>query len=525
MYRQIRRLCRLQLGNLFGINEFRYTKDRAKKMRYLGLAVVWVLLIVMLVGYVTAYAAVLGWLGMAEIVPIYLYVISGILMLFFTFFKAGSVLFSVKGYEMLVSLPVSRAAVIISRFLSMYVTNLLLGLLIMIPGMVVCGCFIRPGAWFFVTGLLGTLFLPMLPLTVASIFGAAITAVSTRFRHKSIGETALMVLVVIATLAVSMTVPEQTVQMESAMIKDLAEILTEQLGSFYPPALWFQKALWGDFGAFALLLFVPTAIFAVFIAVLQKHFYTICAALCAVTAKNNYKMQELKTSGIVTALWKKELKRYFASSVYVTNTVVGHVMLVFAAAALLVIGPQKLEQMMAVSGVTLQLQSCIPYIMSCMMCMMPITAASISMEGNTFWQIQTLPVQSRDVYNSKILVNLTIAAPFYLVTEVLLCIAQKPTLTELLWMLVIPACYLVFVSVIGITINLVFPVFDWENEVRVVKQGAAMSIAMLVGTGSSVLPLIGIILAGEGLVNGIRVATILILAVLTIIFYQKNNKY
>lgn len=525
MYRQIRRLCRLQLGNLFGINEFRYTKDRAKKMRYLGLAVVWALLIVMLVGYVTAYAAVFGWLGMAEIAPIYLYVVAGILMLFFTFFKAGSVLFSVKGYEMLVSLPVSRAAVIISRFLSMYVTNLLLGLLIMIPGMVVCGYFITPGAWFFLTGLLGTLFLPMLPLTVASIFGAVITAVSTRFRHKSIGETALMVSVVIATLAVSMTVPEQTVQMESAMIKDLAEILTEQLGSFYPPALWFQKALWGDFGAFALLLFVPTAIFAVFIAVLQKHFYTICAALCAVTAKNNYKMQELKTSGIVTALWKKELKRYFASSVYVTNTVVGHVMLVFAAVALLVIGPQKLEQMMAVSGVTLQLQSCIPYIMSCMMCMMPITAASISMEGNTFWQIQTLPVQSRDVYNSKILVNLTIAAPFYLVTEVLLCIAQKPTLTELLWMLVIPACYLMFVSVIGITINLAFPVFDWENEVRVVKQGAAMSIAMLVGTGSSVLPLIGIILAGEGMVNGIRVATVLTLAVLTIIFYQKNNKH
>ena len=93
MLRQIGRLCRLQMGNLFGINEFRYTKDRAKKNRYLGLGVVWVILILMVIGYVTALAAGLSWLGMAEVVPMYLYTISSLLILVFTFFKAGSHIF------------------------------------------------------------------------------------------------------------------------------------------------------------------------------------------------------------------------------------------------------------------------------------------------------------------------------------------------------------------------------------------------------------------------------------------------
>ena len=101
MSKQVIRLCRLQLANLFGMNEFRYTKDMGKKKRMAGLGIIYIMLIVMVIGYVGALSAGLGMIGMAEIIPMYLYTIASLLMLFFTFFKAGSVLFSMKGYEVI----------------------------------------------------------------------------------------------------------------------------------------------------------------------------------------------------------------------------------------------------------------------------------------------------------------------------------------------------------------------------------------------------------------------------------------
>jgi ABC-2 type transport system permease protein len=55
MPRQIRLLVELQICNLFGLNEFRHTKDAKKKHRYMAMAAVWALLIVMLVVYIALF--------------------------------------------------------------------------------------------------------------------------------------------------------------------------------------------------------------------------------------------------------------------------------------------------------------------------------------------------------------------------------------------------------------------------------------------------------------------------------------
>ena len=83
MSKQIIRLCRLQLVNLFGINEFLHTKDKGKKGRYLGLAVVWIMLIAMGAFYVGAFSYGLIMMEIADIVPMYLYAVASLLILIF----------------------------------------------------------------------------------------------------------------------------------------------------------------------------------------------------------------------------------------------------------------------------------------------------------------------------------------------------------------------------------------------------------------------------------------------------------
>lgn len=524
MISQVIKLCRLQLANLFGINEFRYTKDKSKKARSTGLAVVWVLLIIMVIGYVGTFAYGLILFEMEDIVPMYLYAVASLLILIFSFFKAGSVLFSMKGYEMLVSLPVSKAAIVISRFCCMYVTNLLAGLLIMLPGMAVYGYFVRPTAWFYVIFLLGTIFLPLFPLTISSILGAGITAISARTKHKSLAETLFMLAVIIGIMAGSMLLSEKEEMLTTDFLKNMAEVLSAQIGRTYPPAIWFGNALSGDFGALVLLIVIPTVIFVIFIAILQKYFQSICMAIHTVSAKNNYKMANLQVNGQVVALWKRELKRYFSSSVYVTNTIVGYVMAVIVAIGIFFVGMDEIENVLAVSNIEQIFTKCMPYGLACLITLTSITSCSISLEGNTLWQIQTLPVSAKQVYDSKILANLTVAAPFYLISVLFLSMSVDMSLLELFWLIVIPAAYLVFMCVAGITANLAFPVFDWENEVRVVKQSASMLVTMLTGMVSSILPFAGMVFIEERFSNIINIVVLLVLATITSVLYIRNNK-
>lgn len=523
MISQVMRLCRLQLVNLFEINELRFTKDKAKRARYIGLDIVRLMVLLIIVGYVGGFAYGMVFLGMADIIPLYLYAIASLLILLFSFFMAGSVLFSMKGYEMLVTLPVSKSAIVISRFGSMYVTNTLWGLLIMLPGMVVYGHFEKPSLGFYAIFLLGSLFLPLLPLTISSIIGAGITAISSRMKHKSLVETSLMMIVVIGIMVFSMFVSEKEEMLTEDFFKNLAEVLSVQIGGLYPPAIWFADALSGDILALALVFIVPTVVFVVFILILQKYFQVICTAINAATAKNDYKMTSLRSSGQVTALWKRELKRYFSSSVYVTNTIVGYLLAAIFSIGICIMGVEQMETIMAVSNLDSVLARYMPFGLACLMTMTSTTSCSISLEGKTFWQIQTLPVTKKQVYDSKILTNLTVAAPFYVICVICLAMTVRLDLMQLFWLITIPAAYLLFACVLGITVNLALPVFDWESEVRVVKQSMTTLLSMLIGMVSSIVPFAGSIFIKEAFINVFYAVVLLGILILTGVLYRKNN--
>ena len=524
MIRQVLRLLKLQTVNLFGLNEFRYTKDSGKRKRYIALAAVWVLVIFMVGGYAGAMSYALVKTGMGNIIPMYVYTVVSLLILLFTFFKAGSIIFSMKGYELLISFPVSKSSIVISRFLSMYVTNLLMAMLVMIPAVAVYGVLEKPVISFYVMFLVGMLFAPLLPLTIASILGAAITAVSVRVKHKSIVQAVLMVILIVVVMAGSMLMSNNGEGFTEDMFKNMAKIMEEQIGKIYPPALWFDKAVYGQWSCMAVVLLVPLAVFGVFVAILQKHFQSICMKLNAVTTKNNYRIGKMDSSGVLKTLWRRELKRYFASGIYVTNTIVGYVMAVLATAAVFFVGADRMGEFKGIPDFGNVVKSALPFLIALLMSITSMTSCSISMEGKTFWQIQTLPVKSGKVYLSKIMANLTVAAPFYVISVVFACLTVEPDLATYFWIAVIPALYLFFMAVVGIRINLAFPVLNWDNEVRVVKQSASTLVTMLVGIITGVVPIACIVLLGTGAVNVVRAVTAVVLALVTVVLYVLNIK-
>lgn len=77
--------------------------------------------------------------------------------------------------------------------------------------------------------------------------------------------------------------------------------------------------------------------------------------------------------------------------------------------------------------------------------------------------------------------NLLLILPFYVLSELLLIFALKPGAGELLWLILIPAEIILFSCVYGITVNLHFPVLEWESEVRIVKQSASAMLGEWAG--------------------------------------------
>ena len=124
MLKQIKKLVGVSLCNTWGINVARFSRDRKKVTNVWMLAVSFLILACMGVTYITMLAYGLTQIGMGDIIPAYILMITSLVILVFTILKAGSILFQMKTYDMLISLPIKPSTIVASRFITMYVGNM-----------------------------------------------------------------------------------------------------------------------------------------------------------------------------------------------------------------------------------------------------------------------------------------------------------------------------------------------------------------------------------------------------------------
>ena len=105
----------------------------------------------------------------------------------------------------------------------------------------------------------------------------------------------------------------------------------------------------------------------------------------------------------------------------------------------------------------------------------------------------------------------------------MLIIARRPAGLELLWYLLLPVCMITFACVFGLTVNLKMPVFNWENEVVVVKQSASALIGGLGGGLIVVLCTVAIAVVPAAYGDIVKAVVCVLLAVATAILYNKNS--
>ena len=522
MLKQISILTKLELCNIFGLNVLRHTKDKKVKRKAYLMAGLWIFVILMVFSYVGGLSYGLLYLEAGDVIPAYLITLASLVMFFFGVFKAGGVIFNRNNYDILCSLPVPQSAIVASRFLRMYVENLILTLAVMIPGIAVYAWFLKPGVLFYLIGIICTLFIPMLPIAAATFLGALVTAIASRMKHKSVAEALLSVVLILGILGFSSRMSGMEEEITIDMLKELSATVTELLGKLYPPAVWMGNAMVSEnllqcLGCVGLCIVV----FLVVVAVVSVKFHPICRGLFGTYAKHNYRMEKLQTSSAIWALCKKEFKRYFSSGIYVTNTIIGPIMGTVLSIALCVVG---LDTITANLPISIDVEGVVPFFVAGIFCMMTVSSVAVSMEGKNWWIVKTLPLSAKTILDAKILMNLLLFLPFWLVAEVFLILALKPDLLELFWMILVPIVIMVFSCVYGIFINLLFPVMNWESEVSVVKQSASALLGGMGGMLVAVVCAVIVFMTSASYLNLVKLIICGVLLGLTALLYRKNNR-
>lgn len=515
MMKAVKQLTWLNFVNFLGINEARYAKDGKKKRQLLILGVAYLLLGSMLVFYAGMMTYGLILFGMREIIPVYLVTVISLLGFLFSVFRAGPWLFSNKAYEMLIVLPVPPAAIIISRFLTLYITDMIISVLSTVSVVAVCLMTGGFGVWFYISMILGSFILPLLPMTVAMLIGTGIYAITARMRQKNL----MQILFSVTFLVLYFTLIRNMNGTDEELMGDITEMMLAIKG-IYLPASWFGDGVWGNIPMYLLFVGISVGVFSAFAYIASKIFKTVCSSLSSHSAKRNYVMKKQKSVSVFRACFLREIKRYFSYPLYVMNTLVGFVMVILMP-ILLVFGQNDAISLILTSEIIVLLA---PFFIGMIVNTSPITTSAFSIEGKEFWLIQSLPIQVKDIIHSKLALNLIFAVPSVWVASTIITIPLRPSLPYLLWLYIIPTIYAVFGSVLGLWVNMKAPVMTWDNIAQIVKQSKAVLFMMLIGFASAVIPLVAVVIPYLYQLHLIQyilmVAVTLLLSLLTFLMYR-----
>lgn len=472
--REIKLLTWLQMSNFLGINKLRHSKEKKKRLGLYGILASYILLAVVLMVYVAGLTYALILLGLGSLIPHYLGLMVSLVCLFFSIVQVGQQVFEIKSYDKTIVLPVRQHSIVISRFLTLYVSNAALSLGITGAGAVVCAVMGLP--WLSCLALLaGGALLPLLPMTLGLIVGGVIYAVASRLPGKNLVVILLSMALVIGTLALSMGAGSMTEADETRLLQTVAGMLY-RCGEAYPPLGWFARGVFGDAGRYGLFALGSVGAFLLVSWVLGLRFRSICSALSGHRAGGRFVLEAQRSGPVFRALYRNELRRYFSCSIYVTNTLVGYLMAVLLAGATLT------GQMGGVLPVTV-----VAYAVGALMGLAPTTICALSMEGKQWWLAQHLPVRAKAVFDSKLMVHLTLAVPCTLIAQGLL-LTGCHCWQEVTVVLLIPAAYALFCGVAAMTVNIKMPMLQWDTPSQPVKQSKAQLVGMLVSLLSGGVP-------------------------------------
>ena len=503
-------------------NIYRFCRDKKKKGRIIGNFIGYAFLYLMLMAYGVFSCIGYGKMGLTEVIPMLCALTISLMAFFLTLFKTNGYLFNFKEYDMLMSLPFEAKTVAGCKFLYMYIKSLPWNLSISLAMLIGYAVYAKPGLSAMCLWLLLSFFLPVIPMLAAAFIGYIIARISAGFKKNNLIQTLLTFVIVIACFCLRFVIESLAKNGRlQETLTDLSGYLSKA-GKIYPPAGWFvNSVVYLKPADIFIMTGVTLLLFELVFIPVGKAYRSINSKLKSHAAAGRFSMKEQKSRSIYNAIAFKEFRRMLGSTIYMTNAAIGELMALLLGVVILFVDVDK-----AVSTLTRgapvtkeMLYPAIPLIVYFCIGMVATTAITPSLEGKNYWIVQSLPISKKTLYQGKMLFNMYLTVPFALFATVCICIsAHVPVLTSVL-SVILSFCLCAFSTAWGCVCGVKHMRLDWENEIEVVKQGAAVSLYILpnmfVTTGLIVLTVFLGTKINRDIILGILILAVTFLAALS----------
>ena len=461
----------------------------------------------------------------AEYVILAVYVLATtILTIMEGVYKSGDLLFNCRDNDMLLSMPIKKSTIVFTRILKFYVFEVFYNAIFLVPAILAYAMNVKIDASYVLVSIIMVLLLPAIPIAISCVVGMITSAISARFRQKSILQVFLsfLSLAFLVGLVIALNVvPDYSNDALVAVGNRTAEL-------YYPAGAYVRLAT--SFNWLELIQFVAINVAVLMLTVsLIGHFYS------QIVNKLNIVKRNTKTSKAVNyvftkhsqtrAIIRKELVKYFNTPVLLTNTAFGLVIFAIAVGVLCF----KYEDVMTTivgEEFPLSVEEIRSYMPSVAFAMVSftslmtfITTTMISLEGRTFNLLKTMPISGLKVIMTKILAAMLLIVPVTALGSLIMCFRFGFGILDCLLVLVGVIAIPLVTESIGILIDLKYARFNADSETEVVKQSPGVMISSFLGLGMTVISislLFSVVMAagqtgGLAIMDGIFVAIFLIL--------------
>ena len=402
--------------------------------------------------------------------------------------------------DMLLAMPIPKSSIVISKLLGMYLLDVLCAMVMLVPSYLIVWLVGEGTVGVFIRGMIFTFLIPALPLFISLLVSALIGFLRKATKFGQLAATFMSFAVLFAYMIVVPNISSYAEKLDITPAESVTKM--KQILPFY----WITEAIYsGDILCVILTLLITLIPMGLAV-------YIHARGLNGVDyhPDNSKKARDYKTASPRKAVLKMEFRRYFSSANYIMNTLLGTLFLVVFTVYIAVKGTpdvsvlediningetmQKLSQFSglawaAVWALLIDLFAAITY----------TTPPSVSLEGKRIWLNKSLPIATKDILFSKLMVSVMIFQPISIVCAVVLSIVSRSGILPCILIIVLTCLFHLLCSMVGLIYGLVFVRLDWTNEAQVIKNGFAIILTMVTSAIIGILSAIGL---AVGLVIG-----------------------
>ncbi|MDT8717256.1 hypothetical protein IAI10_11360 [Clostridium sp. 19966] len=424
-----------------------------------------------------------------------------VLVLVFGIMYVISIFYFAKDVEYLLPLPLKPSEILGAKFISVLIYEYFTELIIFIPTIILYGYKSQASLIFYVFAVLLFIFIPVLPLIIASIIDIIIMRFTNIGKHKDAMRVVSGILAIGFAVGINI-VTRRFDTSEGNSTQLIQRLFTEKnslvdiISRYFPSSKLASNSLIysnDPHGIINLLLFVVINVAAIYLFIILAEGLYIKGALgnAEVYSKrrkltNDEFNKSVKQNSHFKAFLGKELKILFRTPIFLINCVLTD----FIVPIMLIVGivtsgkglnlskvgslADKLTDLNSL-GVIFVIIFAIGLAMSGMN---GIASTSISREGQNIFVIKYLPIKFKDQIWARIATEFAVS-----IIPTLIMIVPAYIVLKLSPIIIIPAVAAIiisniFTSLIGLLLDIKFPKLKWDNEQVAVKQNFNFVITM-----------------------------------------------